>query len=118
MMDGLKKLVAHIGSLKFTQDADIDFLTKLETAILAYVQQRVAQATQAMSANQGATAQQLGGQDLLGGGPGGMPGAEAGASPGSPIFTSPGGGPPGVMPGGMDRLPPVDEMRRLLSGSK
>jgi hypothetical protein len=96
MTEGLGALVSQIAQLKLAPDADIDFLTQLETMVLARVRM-TAQAQQQQPA----------------GAP--TPGAPAGPGPApAPVFPSPpGGGVPGVMTGAP--MPPVDELRRLMA---
>jgi hypothetical protein len=93
MMDGLPKITAVIAELKHAPDADIQFLTGLETQVLQYAQMR----TQAQQGPPpGASVPGMAG---------GLPGAGA---PGA-------AGMGGQMQG--TPLPPPDELRRALQGA-
>lgn len=115
----LQKMLGHIAQIKTKPDADLPYLISLESMILTKLREPFVQAQQqaygqAMSPtgmqppNQGAP--MMPGQPGTGApsimqGPGG-----AGVAPG------PGGGVPGLM--GMPALPPIDELRRVLSEHK
>lgn len=88
MMDGLNKLATQISQLMMLPDADLDFLAKLQMAVVQYVRQPPA------TANEGAAM-----------------GAEMGGAP------TPQGMPPGMMGGASMGVgtPPMDEMRRMLA---
>ena len=101
MVDGLTKIVQQIGALKLSPNADIDFLTQLETAILSYVHQQNSQGSQAQQ-----------------GAPGFPPGASV---PGMGGPGGPGGGlTPAGVPGVMQSpgMPNPDELRRMVGAAQ
>jgi hypothetical protein len=103
MAEGLQSLVTDIATLKFTADADMEFLIQLETMILGYMKGPMMQQ------------QQQGGMGQMGQGPpGGMGGGQM-QMPASPLATrglmnAPGGAGPSA-----PMAPPVDEISRMLS---
>lgn len=92
-MDGLTEIVQHLAMLKLSPDADIDILTRLETEIIGYLQQ-VNQ--EAMQGSQQTMSRMTGALAPMQGGP--VP-APQGA-------------------GGFGALPPVDDLRRLMTGTQ
>lgn len=93
MAEGLASLVSAIGQLKLAPDADMEFLTKLETAIIV----KVKQATGAIPGGPPQMGQQMGADQA------------AGATP------PPQGPPPGAQMRTSPQMPPVDEMRRMMA---
>lgn len=109
MQEGLMKLLTELASLKVAPDADMQFLTNLEMQLIDTIK-RPQQEALARFAQAGGV--------LPGGGPaaGPMPGAGPmmGPGPGQPTPMGPGAA--GLRNGG--RVPPVDELRRLIASSK
>lgn len=106
--EGLQNLIQEIAKMKTMPDADIAFLTSVETNILQYLRQPIQQMTGQMGPNQAPT-----------------------ASPGMPPGQMPQSGPPmqlpstpmgarGPMPGMAGAMspggPPTDEIRRMMGG--
>lgn len=90
MSEGLARVIAEIAQLKMAPDADIDFLTGLETSVLGYVKQRISGVS--------VSPQAMAGQ---------------GASPAmGPMPVSMAGPGAGVRP--RPAMPNPDELRRLL----
>lgn len=102
MQEGLRALLNSITDLKVTPDADLEWLIGLETQVLQKLREPVQQIM-------GQTGQALGGMSQ--GVPQGLPGA--GGPPQGMFPSPPGGGVPGVMPGG-GSMPNPDELRRLI----
>lgn len=126
----LQKMLGTISQIKTKPDADLPYLIGLESMILTKLREPFVQAQQAaygqatglqpgMGAPQGAPMMPgppgMGAPPIMQGSPGAPPGAPqimpgpggAGVAPG------PGGGVAGLM--GMPSLPPIDELRRVLS---
>lgn len=120
----LTKMLSQIAQTKTKPDADLPYLIQLESMILGKLREPFVAAQQ----------QAYGGQPAPGGmpnpvmqgppgAPGGMPqGGPPGMAGGPPMgmpqgsVASPGGGVNGVQ--SMASLPPVDEIRRMLSAGK
>ena len=96
MVEGLHQLLSSLAQLKAAPDANLEFLSAIESSILAKLREPMQQAAEALAQAGGAVppgmAQQLGGA--------------AGAGPG------PGQGPPATPSAGM---PNPDELRRLVA---
>lgn len=124
--EALQGLLGQIADMKVMPDADMPYLTNLETMVLGYLRApfEAQQASQQVSA---AGAQGMGASPLGQPGPPGM-GAPAGLPPqlaaalgggggmGGPPMAPPApalGRVPGVMQGA--QMPPVDELRRLMT---
>ena len=94
MVEGLHQLLSSLAQLKAAPDANLEFLSAIESSILAKLREPMQQAAQALAQAGGAVppgmAQQLGGA--------------AGAGPGQ--------GPPATPSAGM---PNPDELRRLVA---
>jgi hypothetical protein len=123
--EALRGVLSTISEMKAMPDADIPYLTNLETMVLGYLRApfEAQQQAQQMSAGQGAPgAPPMGMPGMPPGIPGallggamGAPGGPPGMPPGMPPGAMP--GPPGPrVPGIMNHapMPPVDELRRLL----
>lgn len=96
MVDGLNKMLSDVAQLMALPDADLEFLTNLQTGIVAYIRQGQQPASQPQSAVPGGA----GGPNPMQGGMGGL---------GAP--------PPGMMTGGASmgmQAPNPDELRRLI----
>lgn len=113
MSEGLMKIAKDITALMALPNADIDFLTNLQTSVLGYVQH----------ANQPNASLPPPGPDNPfpqapgGGGPPGMPPDVAAlmGGGGAPQGITPAGMPPGPGPAARPGPPNPDELRRLLS---
>lgn len=105
MAEGLKKLLPAISQLKVLPDADMQFLSALEMAVIGYLKQ---QAQKAAAGTAQAAAQAAGGAPSMGGGPQ--------MGPPQPHAMAPGGAAGGGM-GGLTQPPNPDELRRVLAGA-
>lgn len=112
----LQKMLGTIAGIKTKPDADLPYLIGLESMILTKLREPFVQAQQQ------AYGQAMQGQGVPGGQMGApmMPGPPGSGAPpimqgpgGAGVAPAPGGGVPGLM--GMPALPPVDELRRMLS---
>lgn len=112
----LQKMLGHIAQVKTKADADLPYLIGLESMILTKLREPFVQAQQqaygqatGMGPGQGAPQ----GAPMMPGPPGmGAPQIMQGPA-GAGVAPSPGGGVAGLM--GMPALPPIDELRRVLS---
>lgn len=126
----LQKMLGSIAQIKTKPDADLPYLIGLESMILTKLREPFVQAQQAaygqatglqpgMGAPQGAPMMPGPGPGMPpmpggGGMPGGMGGPQVMQGPaGAGVAPGPGGGVAGLM--GMPALPPIDELRRVLS---
>lgn len=111
----LQKMLGHVAQIKTKPDADLPYLISLESMILqklrepfvAAQQQAYGQAMSPMGVQGPQGAPMMPGPPGMGAPPIMQGPAGAGVAP------APGGGVPGLM--GMPSLPPVDELRRMLS---
>lgn len=112
MAEGLQSLVQQIAAIKMTPDADLGFLVKLETDILQYLHQGMAQQQAAATPGMPSPAQQLGGgmPGMGPGGPGGMPGGQIQLPAGPLAGRQAMNGMSPMSPG----APPTDEIARML----
>lgn len=107
MADGLQKLLGDVAQMMAAPDADMQFLSGLQAAIVQQIrnapglQDPKQQQMMAMQA-------QMGGPGGGPGGPGGLPAGAAAAGPPGPAAM--GGGMPGLTP----TAPNMDEIRRML----
>lgn len=96
MVDGLNKMLSDIAQLMALPDADLEFLTTLQTGIVSYIRQGQQPASQPQSA---------------------VPGGAGGPNPGGPSMGGLGQMPPGMMGGGASMgmaMPNPDELRRMI----
>lgn len=101
--EALQKMLGTIADMKTMPDADLSFLTNLETVVLGYLRAPYEQQQQQISALPGMGTPP-------GVGPGmGAPSPMGGASP----LAAQGARVPGIL--NRAPMPPVDELRRLLS---
>jgi hypothetical protein len=106
MNEQLRKMLSSFADLKLSEDADFDYIGKLETAVLAKLRQPIDSAAQ-----QGLTAVQPGISQMGGGG--------MAVPPPSPMMGgAPMGGPPMMGQGGLtpspNMMPAADELRAML----
>lgn len=112
-------MLGHIAQIKTKPDADLPYLIGLESMILGKLREPFVQAQQqaygqATGLQPGAGGPQ--GAPMMPGPPGmGAPPIMQGPA-GAGVAPSPGGGVAGLM--GMPSLPPIDELRRVLSEHK
>ncbi len=110
----LTDILRSIATCKTMPDAPLDLLVNLETQVLGYLRDPMAQAGAQMGPQQAPSM-----PPMPGGGPGGMPpGGPGGAMPAMPPMPSDMAPPPGGVPG-LRAQPPgpsPDEMSRLLAG--
>lgn len=125
MAEGLPALLDQITAMKMTPDADLDWLINLETHVLGKVREPFQRMQQQGLTNAGGGGGGQGGMPPMGNPnvaagitPSGMPNAGmdpgmmgGGAQPAPP--TGAGAGVPGVRT--EPQMPPVDELRRMLS---
>lgn len=125
----LQKMLGTIAQIKVKPDADLPYLISLESMILTKLREPFVQAQQAaygqatgLQPGQGAPmgngmrgAPLMPGPQQLPGGPSPFPPIMQGPA-GAGVAPAPGGGVAGLM--GMPALPPVDELRRMLSEKK
>lgn len=112
-------MLGTIAQIKTKPDADLPYLISLESMILTKLREPFVQAQQqaygqatGMAPGQGAP----GGAPMMPGPPGiGAPPIMQGPA-GAGVAPAPGGGVAGLM--GMPALPPIDELRRMLSERK
>lgn len=116
MSEGLSAMLQDIGGMKALPDADLNFLTEMETMILGKLRAPV----DAMAGNSGPGSPGPAGIDMSAGP---VPGMGPGSTPPMPPMPpmGPMGGPPMGSPGGPPRglppspqMPSPDELRRVL----
>lgn len=110
MSEGLQKVLGDIAQLMAAPDADMQFLSALQQAIVMQIRNSPGLQDPQQQQQMAMMQQQMGGAGGAGpGGPGGLPAGAGAAGP-------PGG--PGPMGGGMPGLTPtapnMDEIRRML----
>ena len=141
MAEGLRSLLASIADLKTTPDANLNYLIGLETALLQEIRRPIDELNAQQGQSLGMTQQLMGGNPgggmgmpckSMGGMPptlgkllgGGMGGGGGGVMQAGPIAAPPGPQLPSLPMQGngssrrmppSNALPPVDELRRLLS---
>jgi len=115
MLEGLQMILGELGGMMATPDADVNFLTTLQHAIVGKIKQHTQQAIQGQ---QQQTAQAMG----MGGGPGGPGGPGGGGGLGglvnqSALQQAQGGGAPGGPGGAPAGMPNPDELRRMVGAN-
>jgi hypothetical protein len=129
MSEYLTSLLQDVAYMQALPDADLEFLTNIQQAIVSKLRAPIEQAMQQAQAMGGAPPMGsadpsmggMGGDPMMGGAPGGMDPMAAmmgqmggGMPPPTPDAQGQGQLPPGLRNG--IQMPPVDELRRLVSG--
>lgn len=109
-------MLGDLAFLKAMPDADLEFLVTLESLVIAKLREPLVQAYGQAGVPPPQPPQQMPGMggpgEMAGAGMGAPGGPIPGAQPSQPMFTAPGGTPPGLRR--EPAMPNPDELRRML----